>query len=264
MDNETQRYIRASEDSDAFVITILCFASLHGLGLLFVIVNIIFLICTRGHGSARIGKRMIDLEIRRCCKIRGAVACNILIVYHIVLIAVELFIAVLLSFPQTQNEYMKIVLWLFAGVNYGILIFCCLPVSMVHDSYETYNHIGPVHGCNALELFHFVVFWVCAIFMITCRLTNCDCLPIALETLGLGVAVIPLIIAYLGMVAGSSCNKYSFTVYSKVTSKHKAVEILKRKLQEAPSIEWHIRCGHRVRNEQSDHSKYWNTQFNQI
>ena len=259
MDNETDGDIRVSEDSDevndAFI-TILCFASLHGIGLLLFIVNSVFLKCSRGHGSARIGKRMIDLEIRRCCKIRGAVACNILIVYHIALIVAEITAAVLSWLPQIQNDYMKIVFWVFVRINYGILIFCCLPCSMACGSNETHSHIGPLLGRNALELFHFVVFWVCAIFMITCLLTNCDYLPIDLKSFGCGVAVISLIIAYIGMLAGSFCNKYSFTVYNKVTSKQKAMEILKRKLQEAPSIEWHISFGHSVRNEQGDHSKY--------
>ena len=57
MDNETDGYSRIPEDSEevnyAFII-ILCFASLHGVGLLFVIVNSVFLKCSRGHGSARI------------------------------------------------------------------------------------------------------------------------------------------------------------------------------------------------------------------
>ena len=203
--------------------------SLHGLGLLFVIVNIVFLKCSRGHGSVRIGKRMVDLEIRRCCKIRSAVACNVLIVYHIVLIAAEMTAAFVLSLPQIPKNHLKSVMWILVTINYGVLLFWCLPCSMVIGSNKTHSHIGPVFGRNALELFHFLVFWVCAIFMISCALSNCNYLPFDLMSLDLRVIFIPLIIAYIGMVVGSFCNKYSFTVYKQVTSKHEAVELPKKK-----------------------------------
>ena len=86
--------------------------------------------------------------------------------------------------------------------------------------------------------------------------THIPHLPFDLKSLGLGNEIYPLVIAYVGMVVGSFCNKYSFTVYKKVTSKHEAVELLKRKLQEAPFIEWQISCGHPVPNGENDASKY--------
>ena len=154
------------------VSVVICFASLYGIGLLFVIVNSVYLKCSRGHGSIRIGKRMVDLEIRRCCKIRSAVACNMLIIYHILLISVEIIAAVVLSL--SQNPTLNNVMWILAALNYGVLLLWYLPCSMVIGSNKTHSHIGLVFGCNALELFHFLVFWVCAIFGITCLLTNCN------------------------------------------------------------------------------------------
>ena len=239
---------------DTFV-AILCFTSLRGIGLFLVIVNGVFLKCSRGRGSVRIGKRMADLDIRRCCKIRSTVACDVLTVYHIVLITAELITAVVSPLLQIPNNLLKNAMWMMAAINYGILLVWSFTCSIVCDSNEANSPIGPVPGRNALELFHFLVFWICAIFMITCVPTNCTYIPFDLKFLGSEAAVFPLIIAYLGMVVGSFCNKYSFAVYSEVTSKHEAVELLKRKLQEAPSIEWQISCGHRVPNGENDASK---------
>ena len=78
----------------------------------------------------------------------------------------------------------------------------------------TRGHLGPVHGCNTMEFFHFLVFWSCAILLLTCELTDCSALPEELYTLGDLGGILPLIISYAGIIGGAIWNKYTFEVFS--------------------------------------------------
>ena len=222
------------------------FIVLHWIGFLLVLLNACYLMCTRGYGSVRIGRNMKDLEIRRCCKMRKAVACNILIMYQIVLVACEIVMAIVFHSLQFSNDSTQPAFWfwLLVAGNYTMLMCCCIPGVLNFNAFKSHSHIGPLHGCNAFECLNFVIFWVSVTFVTICQLTDCTSLPFGLRILGDRAALIPAIIAYVGMLVGSFYNRKSFGVYKKVISKHEAVTILKQKLEEWPSIEWLVRCGH--------------------
>ena len=104
-----------------------CFGSLHLLGLVLLIANSIFLRFSRGQGSARIGERMLDLDLKRCCKMRNVVACNILIVYHIILMGMEIIVAIVSYCPLISNSTLASRLWILVALSYAFTLFFPCP-----------------------------------------------------------------------------------------------------------------------------------------
>ena len=63
------------------------------MGLILFLLNAFFVFCTRGFGSSRISEGLLanisTPHKRRCCLIRNSFACNVFILYYVVLLAME-------------------------------------------------------------------------------------------------------------------------------------------------------------------------------
>ena len=144
------------ENSQSVVI---CFMFLHLIGIICVALNAYYLKRTRGYDSARIQLNAPNSEKKRLFKIRNSIACNILIVYHITLTALELGMAIIYQIPQMYNESYTSAYFLLVGINYGILVLLCLPWAFLSGTFKSHAHLGHVHACNAFEFFNLVIHW---------------------------------------------------------------------------------------------------------
>ena len=82
----------------------LTFVSVHVIGIIFIVINCLYLRCTRGHGSVRMNEDDFDRNDRkRCCKIRGAVACNVLLITHMFLTMTEGIMVLVYQSPSLYS-----------------------------------------------------------------------------------------------------------------------------------------------------------------
>ena len=228
------------ENSQSVVI---CFMFLHLIGIICVALNAYYLKRTRGYDSARIQLNAPNSDKKRLFKIRNSIACNILIIYHITLTALELGMAIIYQIPQMYNESYTTAYFLLVGINYGILVLLCLPWAFLSGTFKSHAHLGHVHACNAFEFFNLVIHWGSILLVMVCTETNCSDLPSHMGLLGSGFAIIPIMISYVAMLIGAACNYPSFMVYNNMISRQDAVNIIKQKLEEPPYIDWTVSCG---------------------
>ena len=106
---------------------------------------------------------------KRCCKIRGAVACNVLLIAHMFLTVTEGIMALVYQSPSLYSYKLNTAYWALFGVNYGILVVAFLPCAHAIDAFNIHTHLGHIHACNAFEFVNFIVFWVSLILAVTSK-----------------------------------------------------------------------------------------------
>ena len=147
----------------------LIFVSVRVIGIIFIVINSLYLRCTRGHGSVRMNEGDFDRSDRkRCCKIRGAVACNVLLIGHMFLTVTEGIMALVYQSPSLHSYKLNTAYWAMFGVNYGILVVAFLPC----DAFNIYAHLGHINACNAFEFVNFIVFSVSFILAVTSKIVG--------------------------------------------------------------------------------------------
>ena len=203
------------------------------IGIVLLLINTCYLKWTRGYTSVRWEPDQCHLGVKRHCKIRNAVACNLLIIYHIILVIVEL----ILGISQLMGQF-SLVYFGLAIVGYIIICTLCLPISYITGGCRRNSNVGPVNACIVWECFNSIIFLGQCLFMISCCMWDCS----ADVELTYSSGFITTGIIYMMLLIGAWSNYSSFQVYTKIISKEEVVIIVKRKLSEAPYIQWVINC----------------------
>ena len=224
----------------------IAFVSLHVIGVFLIIINSLYLLCTRGYGSVRINEKMIHRRRERCCKIRNAIACNILLICHILLTVTEAIMALVYQSPSLYNYALNKAYWILFGVNYITLFFIFFPCADGFRALETHAHLGHIYACNVFEFVNFVVFWASIFLALTSKMFNYHIqlyLPSGVGYMGARHAIPALLLSYFSMLMGAGCYYTNSKVHNEIISKQEAVNIINKKLNEAPSIEWTMSRG---------------------
>ena len=223
----------------------------HLLGVLLFMLNACYLKVTRGYDKSRnvnTGNEELDkLKSKRCCKLRSFKAMNFLVMYHVMLVILDFIIAFIHLSQDPEDRVLSItptVIWILPGIAYMVL-FIFMPIAMM-CGLGTLAHTGPLHAFNIFDFLHLVIFWASLICMLTCAGADCSGLHSDLQNLASGYAAIPFAWSYLLMIWGACMNKGFFKLGKKVISKQDALNFINEKLQETPSIEWTVSCGHSV------------------
>ncbi len=241
---------------EATVIAIVSFVSAHLVGVLLLVVNGYYLTRTRGYGSARISRKLVDTLVhqlddpntKRSCKIRSGLAWNLFILYHCVLLFMEILLAVTCPLHHFCDDLMQKSLWILVGINYAVVVISLVKIARAYGAYRTNGRIGGhMHACTSFELLNFVIFWASFFLMTTCGVINCKNLPSDLGKFVSGFIAIPFVTSYivLGVIAGS--HAWRFGAYGRTISKQDAVELLKQEIEEPPTVEYTVSCGHEER-----------------
>ena len=222
-----------------FILTI---ATIHFAGILLLIVNSICLVYRR---SGR----------HRCCKLKSDIACNILFIYHAILLILEIFLALLCQFKNGWMDFfpgrnLVDLFLILAIVNYMFLTLYLAPrLIKVH----TFATNGYTRHCNATKPFaflNFFVFWSNLVLLSTCIGIDCRSMP-GFGMLADGYAIIPLVISYFGILfeaylTTTVTTRHQDIESASVISKEKAIGIIQKRILEQPYIEGYVSCGHEV------------------
>ena len=183
-------------DTSALVITLAIIV--HLLGIFLIIFNSIYLACTRGVGSARGHGKMFcckQRNIKRRFKIRFEKAWNLLVLYHITLIFVDVIMAVVCEEVDSLNYQIDSfhdlvdMFWISAIINYGVVfmlnvnyvIAMCSAGKWVFNSRSrkwVFNLRSPIlghlHQFNCFGFVNFLVFWTSVLLLLTCAGYDCS------------------------------------------------------------------------------------------
>lgn len=243
------------DETSVLIISVL--VVVHVLGLILLLINSCYLVCTRGYGSTRISqskfrKRNRDLdkpETKRCCKLRSAKACNILVLYHILLIIIEVGFAIVCYIEPSLNhefndfEDMRFALLIAAVCNFGFIIIFILPYSYSVGALRAHAQICHLNACSSFEVLNFILFWASLLLLIGCSAADCS-EPSLLDLMGSGLAAVPLILSYIILLIGAKMYKKRLNKVQNPISSQEAVTTIGRKIQEPPYLKWTISCGH--------------------
>ena len=196
-------------------------------GVVLVLFNCYYLKCTRGQSSTRWKTDQCTLCRKRPCKVRSAVACNILIIYQLVLVLIELICATL-HHPYYSTEYF-VTLWTLFLFHYIIISVLCLPVAYIVGACRSYSQIGPIHAGTVFEFFNHVLLYALIIGLSYSKMDYRYSTYFGIT----GVTVTYVMLIYLAYI-----NYSSFKVFTKIISKEEAVNVINRKVNEVPYIKW--------------------------
>ena len=246
-------------DTSALVITLAIIV--HLLGIFLIIFNSIYLACTRGVGSARGHGKMFcckQRNIKRRFKIRFEKAWNLLVLYHIVLIFVDVIMAVVCEEVDSLNYQIDSfhdlvdMFWISAIINYGVVFM--LNVMYVTAScaagkwaFTSRSHIlGHLQQFNCFGFLNFLVFWTSVLLLLTCAGYDCSHLPQPWKDLSKGLAGVSLGLSYIFMIIEALFAEKRIFLDDKATTNEEAMNILEQKLLEPSPVEWVVECGHNV------------------
>ena len=121
---------------------------IHIVGILLLLLNSLFVVCTRDKEN----------EEKRCCKIGNDLACNLLFLYHSILVILELCLALLNQITDcwkdiSPNQNLADIFIISAGVNY----LFCLAILDSKDCLSGYN--GRKWLCQQNERYKTVRFY---------------------------------------------------------------------------------------------------------
>ena len=221
---------------------------LHFIGFVLFTFNAVYLICTRGYGSARISQTLFDRrgstalddpQTGRCCKMTNTWAGNLLVLYHVILTFVDILEAIRYEVYQPTNTFFLIGFWAMAAWNYGLLVLVVFSAyaAIPHETGIPARHL---HAYHSYEFLHFFIFWASLLLMLTCTKAECD-FQSPLKNLANGYAAIPLVLSYVVLVIEAWTRGYTEI---KVITKEEAVDTINQRQRESPWIEWTIRCRH--------------------
>ena len=222
------------------IIVISAFLIAHSTGAIIFLLNALYVFCTSGYGSSRISEGLLAKtstpQKRICCLIRNSFACNVFILYYVVLLAMEAVGGMVCEANESCDDEVKRVMWLLVGVTYVIIFPCLISCYNACGAYESHAHIGPISSVVAFELLHFVIFWFSLFLFI-------------------GGAEQPRKLMYVGLFITEVTYMYAMTwvgplLYYKryiqadkeIFTKQEARDILNQQLSEPPTIEIQIKC----------------------
>ena len=213
----------------------------HVFGVILLIINFCYLRCTRGHQSVRLEANQCRLCTKRLCKIRNTVACNILIIFEIVLVGIDIVLII------TTQDY-PIIYMFMAIAGYVVISVVCFPTAYVTGSCQSYSHIGPLSACTVFECLNLILFCAVSMLMISCSVQEYSNLHPDWKGLASSPGLILVGITYVMLILGASIHFSSFKVYAKIICKAEAVNIINEKLIEVPFIKWKFSCNHQDPN----------------
>ena len=223
-------------------VVISVFVIAHFMGAILFLVNALYVFCTRGFGSSRISEGLLanigTSRKQRCCLIRNSFACNVFILYHIGLLAMEAVGGMACEVNQSCEAEVKLVMWLLVGVTYVIIFLCFFSCYIACDACESHEHIGPISNVVAFELLHAMIFWFSIILLIGGGLQS-----IRSVELYVGLFIIGITYIY-GMTWMGSLLYYKrhILAHKEIFSKQEAIGILNQQLLEPRVIEIQIKC----------------------
>ena len=210
--------------------------------------NTVYLICTRGYGSARISQTLFDRrgttalddpQTGRCCKMTNTWAGNLLVLYHVILTFVDILEAIRYEVYEPSSTFFLIGFWAMAAWNYGLLVLVVFSAyaAIPHETRLPARHL---HAYHSHEFLHFFIFWASPLLMLTYTKAKCN-FQSPLKNLANGYAAIPLVLSYVVLIIEAWTRGDTET---KVITKEEAVNTINQRQRESPWIEWTIRCRH--------------------
>ena len=236
-------------DTSALVITLVIFV--HLLGIFLIILNSIYLACTRrvnsvrGHGQKNIKRRF---------KIRFEKAWNLLVLYHITLIFVDVILTVVceevdnLNYQIDSLHDLVDMFWISAIINYGVVFMLNLlylvDLKTVHKLAFNRNSylLGHLHQFNCFGFLNFLIFWTSVLLLLTCAGIDCRDLPEPWRDLTGSLGLVSMAISYVLMIVEAVYAEKLIILDGEGISKEKAMDILRQKLVQTTSTAWVVEC----------------------
>ena len=178
----------------------------HSIGLFLFIVNSLYLLCIgetlRTSLLCKSEKDFEDTDEKKCCKVSSSKACSLVLLYHLVLIAAELIVAIVsftdAVFWNEDDIYFDVVfsdkpidvgtvLFFAAVVDYIVLMLYMIPFVLLPLAKrpKRINNIGKLVTYNMFSFYNFLVFWGLIFIIIHCRKSDlCVELPAAIQIFG--------------------------------------------------------------------------------
>ena len=243
-------------DTSALVISLAIIV--HLLGIFLIIFNSIYLAYTRRINSARGHGKMFcckQRNIKRRFKIKFDKAWNLLVLYHITLIFVDLIMVVVceevdkLNYQIDSFHNLVDMFWISAIINYGVVfmlnVLYLVGLKTVHRLvFNRHSYVfGHLHQFNCFGFINFLVFWTSVLLLLTCAGIDCEELPGPWKSLARGLGLVSLAISYVCMVVESVYAEKWVILDGKGTTKREALSIIRRKLLETTSTMWVVECG---------------------
>ena len=210
----------------------LCLLGFHVIGVTLLIINACYLKCTKGITSVRWEPNQCSFGLKRWCKMRNTVACNILIIFQLGLVFFEVLLIRYIMYQDVFYQFYLIVV----ACNVFIIITVYLPVAALTGSFKSSAYTGPFNAWDVYEFFNLIV--LC--FLISLQITAIQ--QDWSEQSKVMFVIAPAVLTYIVMVAGAVIGYSRFKVYSKLITKDEALDIINNSLEEPPYIQWSIRC----------------------
>ena len=220
---------------------------IHIFSILLLLLNSLFVVCTRDKENGE----------KRCCKIGNDLACNLLFLYHSVLVALELSLALLCQitgfwkdiFP---NQNLVDIFMISAGVNYLFVLLYLAPRIVSVDTLEGNGCASKINTTKPFAFISFCLFWFLLALILVC---TADCrFTSGFGTLAKGYGAIPLVICYVLMLLEARFTnmfilKLDTVANATLVSRDDAVKMLHKKLEGQPYIEGTVIGSHQIYTE---------------
>ena len=217
---------------------------IHILGILLLLLNSLFVVCTRDKEN----------EEKRCCKIGNDFACNLLFLYHSILVILEFCLALLSQITDfwkviSRNQNFTDIFIISAGVNYLFVLLYLAPRIVSVDTLEGNGCASKINAAKPFAFLSFFLFWYLLVSIVLCAM-DC-CLTSSFRTLAKGYGTIPLAICYVLMLLEAGfTNRFILKLVAvasaTIISRETAVRIIQKKLEEQPYIEGTVICSHKL------------------
>ena len=243
-------------DTSALVISLAIVV--HLLGIFLITINCIYLSCTKGVGNVREHGNIFYVKqqnIKRRFKIKFEKAWNLLVLYHIALIFVDVIMGVVCEeverFNYQIDSFHDLVdmFWISAIINYGAVfmlnVLYLVGLKTVHKlGFNRHSYVlGHLHQFNCFGFLNFLIFWTSMLLLLTCAAIDCRDLPEPWKDLARGLGLVSLAISYVCMVVEAVYAEKWVILDGKGTTKQEALSIIRRKLLETTSTMWVVKCG---------------------
>ena len=226
----------------AVVLFIFALASIHFAGILLLIINSLCLVYKRN------GRK-------RWCKIKSDLACNVLFLYHVILLTLEMILALVCQIYQDLSEFCQShnlvdLFLILAGTNYLFLLLYLAPRRVSVGAFETDGHTSSLNTSKSFAFVNFLVFWSMLGLLASCSRIDCRFMS-GFETLANGYGLIPLLLSYIAMLCEAYLTstveaRYKNFESADIISKDKAIAIIQQRFKEQPRIEGLVVCSHEV------------------
>ena len=242
-------------DTSALIISLAIIVQL--LGIFLIIINAIYLSCTRGFDSAGGYGKMFCCKqgnIKRRFKIRFEKAWNLLVLYHITLVFMNVIMAIIYEEVDSLNYQIDSfhdlvdMFWISAIINYGVVfmlnVLYLIGLKTFHSFvFDRHSYVlGHLHQFNCFGFLNFLIFWTSVLLLLTCAGIDCRKLPEPWEDLAKGLGLVSLAISYVLTVVEAAYAEKWIILDGKVTTKQEVISILRQKQLERTSIEWVVEC----------------------